>query len=73
MAKMLTIIGCAGLFALLGLLSGYVAVAHLPERENGYSFFVILLSVLPPLLGSVLGLVVGCVALFIANKVGTKQ
>jgi hypothetical protein len=76
MAKMLAIIGSTLALALIGVAVAYVAVENLPLRA-GYSGtgkdpdLVMLLSVLPPLFGIVLGFAVGCVAAYVAKKTST--
>ena len=74
MAKMLAIIGTTFGFALIGMVAAYVAVENLPNKtpHSGKDVdLVIMLSVLPPLFGTLLGFGVGCVAAFVAKKTST--
>ena len=78
MAKMLAIIGSTFGFALIGALVAYLAVENLPNKIGAFSpaggkdeDLVIMLSVLPPLFGTLLGFAVGCVAAFVAKKTST--
>lgn len=71
MARPFMIIVSTLMFALLGLGVAYIAVENLPiesYRGGKNPDTVILLSILPPFFGLVLGFGVGLVAAIFANK-----
>lgn len=71
MARSFMIIATTLMFALLGLGVAYIAVENLPiesYRGGKHPDMVVLLSVLPPLIGMVLGFGVGVVAAIFGNK-----
>lgn len=74
MARMIAIIAITLMFTLLGLGVAYIAVQNLPieaHRGGKDKDMVTLLSVLPPLFGTVLGFGVGLVAALFAKKTGS--
>ena len=73
MVKLLAFLGSAFGFTLIGVLVAYIAVENLPISPRSGNVgkddnLVIVLSVLPTLVGSLLGFVVGCVAAWLAGR-----
>lgn len=62
MNKTVAIITTTLLFALIGLLAGYMAIRHLTGEGSGHDALVMTLALLPVLGGAVVGFVVGYLA-----------
>ncbi len=74
MFKTIAVIVSTVLFSLIGLLAGYVAMSHIdPGPGDQYSgnstgLGMMLLVFGPTFAGAILGLVVGCVAVFVGKQ-----
>ena len=71
MGRTIAIILSALLFSIIGLLTGYFAAERLPQ-PTGIDDELIVVSVAPPVVGAVLGLIVGCIAAAFGKWFGTK-
>ena len=72
MGKMIVIVISAVLFAVIGLVAGIFAMNQLPNPER-IEDSTIALAFLPPAIGAIVGLVVGCVAAAAGRFLTPKQ